>query len=280
MKNLNHKSRLDLVRDGIGHTTSTKRHGRFIVSLDKIVEDPRNERKTYRAMDGLIASVKANGIIEPLTVTWEPDGAYRIITGHRRFRAAKAAGLNEIEVLIRDPEAETVRRRKSVISNVQREDIGPVEMAEALQALLDEDESITSQKQLADAIGKDKRWVSDMLGVLKLPAEQQSKVRTSRLSIAYDSMIKIARLTDRSLQERLINDVLDRASVHDIRRTIRAATGASPTDVGGSKPKRVFHTKQDASVIVQSKRQELTLPQIRRALEEAVDQATSMQGDA
>jgi len=79
-------------------------------------------------MDGLIASVKAVGLIEPITVTAEEgqDGVYRIITGHRRFRAAKAAGISQVEVLIREPDDELTRRVKSIISNVQREDVGPV----------------------------------------------------------------------------------------------------------------------------------------------------------
>src|SRR5438552_7461290 len=124
------KTRLDLVREGVGEGALKKR-GRLIVSVHKLIEDPRNERKTFRNMDGLVASVKTVGLIEPITVTPASNDGYQIITGHRRFRAAKAAGLSDVEVLIREPEHELVRRQKSVISNVQREDVGPVEMAEA-----------------------------------------------------------------------------------------------------------------------------------------------------
>ena len=101
-------------------------------------------------MDGLIASIKAVGLIEPITVTPDEgqEGSYRIVTGHRRFRAAKAAGLRQVEVLIREPENAMSRRMKSIIRNVQREDVGPVEMAEALQALLDEDERVKTQAGL------------------------------------------------------------------------------------------------------------------------------------
>ena len=67
------------------------------------------------------------------------------------------------------------RRVKSIISNVQREDVGPVEMAEALQSLLDEDEKIKTQEDLARLIGKDKTWVSGMLRILTLPVELQTK---------------------------------------------------------------------------------------------------------
>ena len=122
------KSRLDLVKEGVHSLNNLPKRGRFIVSIHKLIEDPDNERRTFRGMEGLIASVKAHGIVEPITVT--PEGEhFRILTGHRRYRAAKAIGLHEIEVIARDPEDALTRRRKSIISNVQREDIGAIEMA-------------------------------------------------------------------------------------------------------------------------------------------------------
>src|SRR4051812_39943141 len=102
------KTRLDLVREGLGSAVNLlKRQGRLIVAIDKIVEDPHNERKTFRNMDGLIASIKAVGLVEPITVSAVTAGGgdrYQIITGHRRLRAAKAAGLEQVEVIIREPE--------------------------------------------------------------------------------------------------------------------------------------------------------------------------------
>ena len=114
------KTRLDLVREGLAQDASLKKRGRLVVSISKLKEDSKNERKTFRNMEGLTASINAVGLIEPITVTAESDETYRIITGHRRYRAAKAAGLEQVEILIRDPEDELVRRQKSVISNVQR----------------------------------------------------------------------------------------------------------------------------------------------------------------
>src|SRR3954447_2054863 len=175
------KTRLDLVREGLADVVAGgKKRGRLIVGVNKLREDPRNERKTFRNMDGLIASIKAVGLVEPITVMPDADDTYRIITGHRRYRAAKAAGLEQVEVLIREPEDERTRRQKSVISNVQREDVGPVEMAEALQAMMDEDERIKEQDDLAAIIGKDKTWISGMLRILSLPTALQQRVGTSQ----------------------------------------------------------------------------------------------------
>ena len=108
----------------------------------------------------------------------------------------------QIEVLIREPEDEMSRRVKSIISNVQREDVGPVEMAEALQSLLDEDERVKTQDELAKMIGKDKFWVSGMLRILSLPTSLQRKVGSTQQSVSYDSMIRIARLEDEAQQKR------------------------------------------------------------------------------
>jgi hypothetical protein len=103
------KTRLDLVRQGLTDG-GLKKRGRLIVSLSKLIEDPHNERKTFRNMEGLIASIKAVGLIEPITVTPAGEETYQIITGHRRYRAAKAAGLAQVEILIREPEDERLAR--------------------------------------------------------------------------------------------------------------------------------------------------------------------------
>jgi ParB family chromosome partitioning protein len=271
------KTRLDLVRDGLAQNDGLKKRGRLIVSVHKLKEDPKNERKTFRNMDGLIASIKAVGLIEPITVTPESDDAYRIITGHRRYRAAKAAGLQQVEVLIRDPEDELVRRQKSVVSNVQREDVGPVELAEGLQSLMDEHPKIKSQDDLAKLIGKDKTWVSRMLRILDLPAPLQAKVATPQLSLSYDAVASVARVTDRGEQERLIDALVSGATTRDIREQIGTTTGKGKTGVqkesSAPKPKRVYRTAHRATVIVQATGKHLSNQQCVDALREAMEQA-------
>ena len=221
------KSRLDLVREGLNFSGLAKR-GRLVVSIDRLREDPRNERRLFRNMEGLIESVREHGILEPITVT--PDGDfYMILTGHRRFRAAKAAGRREVEVLIREPESEAKRRIKSLISNVQRENLGVLELAEALQSILSEDPDITTQAELGRRVGKSEQWVSEMLNVLTLPASLQLRLRTSEVPVPYDSVMKIAHVNDAEEQEALIDDVLKGESVRSIREKVRAAHRDRPT---------------------------------------------------
>lgn len=259
------KSRLDLVKEGIG--TGMERRGRMVVSIEKVVEDPQNERKTFRNMEGLIASIKAVGIIEPVTVTPLAGDSYMIVTGHRRFRAAKAAGLEKIEVLIRDAEAEQTRRRKSVISNVQRENLGPVELAEALQSLLDEDETVGTQRALASVIGKSEVWVSEMLKVLELPAQLQEELRTSEVAIPYDSVTKVARVKEAALQQELVQDLITGATNRDIRQKIDRAQPNKPKR-NKLRLKEVYDTQQKVRVVLESLGADLGLDRQLDALEE------------
>jgi ParB/RepB/Spo0J family partition protein len=273
------KSRLDLVRQGLVDG-GLKKRGRLIVSIDRLKEDPKNERRTFREMDGLIASIKSVGLVEPITVApidGEGESAFQIVTGHRRFRAAKSAGLTEVEVLIREPEDETRRRVKSIVSNVQREDIGPVEMAEALQSLLD-DRQVENQQKLAELIGKDKTWVSRMLRILDLPVALKAKVASTQLSVSYDSVAEIARVSGEEDQARLIDAVISGTSQAQIRDEIRQIKGQPTKDTASGsaspKPKRVYHTAHKATVIVQATTTRLTTDETVAALKEALDQAT------
>lgn len=270
------KSRLDLVKAGVLSQSTLPKRGRFIVSIHKLLEDPNNERRTFRGMDGLIASVKAHGIVEPITVT--PEGEhYRILTGHRRYRAAKAAGLTEVEVIARDPEDALTRRRKSIVSNVQREDIGPIEMAEALQSLLDEDQSIGTQRKLASLIGKSEQWVCDMLRLLTLPAKLQEKLRASVVSIAYDSTMRIARTNNPDLQKELVEAALRGESSRDIRRRIddlkspKAGKREGESTREGNSPKRLqftlIETYKDVTATIRGPEREGIEREMRIALE-------------
>ena len=297
----NRPSRLELARSMMekGEGNPFERRGRKVVDVGKLVEDPRNERKTFRNMDGLVASVKAMGLVEPPTVIPIDGDAYMLTTGHRRYRAAKLAGLTQIEVLVRDPEAELVRRRKSVVSNVQREDVNPMELAEGLQSLLDEDEEINSQRELAHAIGKGESWVSEMLSLLRLPGELQAKLRAAGEVVQYDVATKIAREKDVDFQAELVGDVLAGATSRDVRDKINerrnprppagqqsgtestASSAAGAAEAPATKPKIKLPTHQRADVIIQSRTTETLSPERQvKALQEALELAQARLRDA
>lgn len=210
------KSRLDLVKSGL--TGGLPKRGRFVVSIERLQEDPDNERKTFRNMDDMIESVRRYGIVEPITVT--PNGDhFRILTGHRRYRAAKAVGLPEIEILVRDPDDDTTRRFKSLISNIQRENIGAVELAETFRTLLDTD-TVPTQRELARMVGKSESWISGILRILDLPARVQEQLRNPITGIGYEMAQRIAQVGDTALQEELITAAKAGENTRSIRHRI------------------------------------------------------------
>ena len=261
------KSRLDLIKSGL--TGGLPKRGRFIVSIERLLEDPDNERKTFRNMDDLIESVRRHGIIEPITVT--PDGDhYRILTGHRRFRAAKAVGLPEIEVLVREPDDAPTRRFKSLISNIQRENIGAIELAETLRTLLDSGAAAT-QRELARQVGKSETWMSGMLRILELPARLQEELRSTN-GIGYEMAQRIAQVDDSQLQEELVTAAKAGESTHTIRHRIQSHQ-AGKAVVQPKRPRtslviQLTHKYGDCIATVKTRR----APQAREAMLTALRQ--------
>lgn len=269
-------NRLDMVRQmaASGGSFGLAAEGRKIVPITSIDEDPQNERRTFRNLEGLTVSVKTFGVLEPPTVFEKPDGRYQILTGHRRFRAAGMAGMEKLEVLIRKNEEGKTVRTKSIISNVQREDVNPIEMANALQSLLDDNE-VSTQSALAELIGKDKTWVSKMLRILSLPATIQEKVATSQLLVSYDAVAEVARIEDPRQQSRLIDFLLSGASVQQVRQQIKGAKSEgieNPANLSAAHIRHLFITSQGSAVMIKAPGKErFTDAQKIQALEEALE---------
>jgi len=274
-------TRLQLIREkGSSAIPAIPKRGAQLLDVNLIVEDPKNERKTFNNMEGLVETVKALGVIEPLTVTQHDDGKYMVVTGHRRLRAAKLAGLKQLRVVITDPEEGQARRRRSIVSNVQREDVPPVELAEALQALLEEDPAVKTQRDLAKMIGKRESWVSDMLRILTLPPQLQQELRTSEVPVPYDAVMRISRVDDKKQQKHLIKDVLDGKSNREIRAKIeetkppkpRGAAAPERTPAAPKSKEQVYRIDlAEASVTVSFKQGAASKEAVRKALQQALD---------
>lgn len=268
------KSRLQLVREQAARgqlRDDAIQRTRLVVSIDKLAEDPDNERKTLNHIEEMVASVRAHGIIEPITVVALDDGRYQIVTGHRRYRAAKLAGLRQVEILVRQPEDEHRRRIKSLISNIQRESVPPLELALAIKALVGEEG--LSQHQVAEQLGKSKAWVSAVLRILDLSDGAKEKVGCTKLFLSADALSRIARVDDPELQSQLVDELLTGAPQGEIRERIRQANrahGPKPAP----KPKRTFRTRHEAVVTVQSETGRLTGDQLIAALQDALGEAS------
>jgi ParB/RepB/Spo0J family partition protein len=263
-------SRLNIVRSGgAGDAGALKipKRGRAMVAIDSIVPDPRNERKVFRRIPELAATIKAVGVIDPPTVVPLEDGRYKITTGERRWRAAKEAGLKQIAVIIGDAEEERVRRAKSLISNIQREDLSALELAQGLQDLKDDNPDVKTNRDLAGLLGKSEQWVGQMLKVIDLPDPVQEKIRTADRVVPYDSVIEIARLPDEKSQSELLKSVLAGATVREVREQAR---GIKPSRAGKPAGSTYKIATAQGSVIIHCKKKDAKKIDYLAALTEAL----------
>ena len=148
--------------------------------VDAIFPNPRQPRRNFDAerIDELAASLKSTGIIQPLIVR-ESAGGYELIAGERRWRAAMKAGLEEVPIVVKDvPDDQALVL--SLIENIQREDLNPVEEAEAYQRLTSNFD--LSQERVADIVGKDRSTVANALRLLKLPDRIKDDLLSGRIT--------------------------------------------------------------------------------------------------
>ena len=153
------------------------------VDIDLIKPNPDQPRVDFRdaAIAELAQSIREAGVLQPIVVVPEA-GRYKIIIGERRWRAAQRAGLKKIPVLVRHIPREQ-QLEISLIENLQREELNPIEIAAAYQRLIDEFGYL--QADLAEKVGKDRTSVTNTLRLLKLPAEIQEDLREGRLSMGH-----------------------------------------------------------------------------------------------
>ena len=130
----------------------------------------------------LSESIKAQGVIQPIVVRELPDRTFEIIAGERRWRASQKAGLAEIPVVVREVDDRTVIAM-ALIENIQREDLNPLEEAQALQRLIDEFD--LTHAAAAEAVGRSRAAVSNLLRLLELPAEIRVLVQTGALEMGH-----------------------------------------------------------------------------------------------
>ena len=149
--------------------------------VDKLVPNPGQPRKNFdeTEMQELADSIKSYGIIQPIIAADAGDGSYIIIAGERRTRAAKLAGLDTVPVIIRSY-TDQKRMEISLIENIQRSDLNPIEEAAAFKNLMDY--SNLSQDELAAKVGKNRSTVANALRLLKLPVEIQKSIEDGNVS--------------------------------------------------------------------------------------------------
>ena len=152
--------------------------------LSDIRPNPNQPRTIFdeEALQELAASIKAIGIVQPITVREVEEGKYEIVAGERRFRASKLAGLETIPAYIRKVEEESMLEL-ALIENIQREDLNAIEIAISYQRLIDE--CNLTQDALSERVGKKRTTISNYLRLLRLPAPIQLAIKDRKISMGH-----------------------------------------------------------------------------------------------
>jgi len=214
----------DLVSIGIEQIDPTDGQPRHVFKEDKLQE--------------LAASIKSNGLIQPVVVRRNGLDRFQIIAGERRWRAAQMAGLQRIPCVIKEVDDQNLLEL-SLIENLQRENLNPIEEANAFRRLLER--SQMTQEQIAVKIGKDRSSIANSLRLLRLPKEIQALVEESRLSMGHArALLSLEAAADqKALASRIISGGL---SVRDAERLSKASqsggrkTGSSARDTAQVDP--------------------------------------------
>ncbi len=154
------------------------------LDIDRILPGEQQPRKTFNddSLRELSESIKEKGVLQPIIVSRVGDGTFRIVTGERRWRAATLAGLKKIPALIKNLASKDALE-VALIENLQREDLNPIETAEAFNKLI-KDFKLT-QEEISIKVGKDRATIANYLRILKLPEEIKLMINNGSLSIGH-----------------------------------------------------------------------------------------------
>ena len=205
-------------RSAFGYTEEEAKNASDM-ELDKITANPNQPRKNFdeQALKELAESIKQHGVIMPIVVNDNGDGTYMIIAGERRFRASKLAGQKTIPVVIRKYNEREIKEI-SLIENLQREDLNPIEAAMAMKQLMN-DYKLT-QDELAERIGKSRPAIANTLRLLNLCPEVIQLVSEGKLSAGHARTIV---LLPPPQQIEFANDaVKNQTSVRELEKKVRA----------------------------------------------------------
>ena len=202
-----------------------------MLSLDVIEPTKRQPRENFddAALAELAESIKIHGIIQPITVRRIHAKSYQIISGERRYRASKLAGLTEVPVYIRLADDQQMLEM-ALIENIQREDLNPMEIANTYGRL--KEEFSLSDEKLADRVGKQRSTVTNYLRLLKLQDDIKAAVKNEDISMGHARAL--AGVSDRAFQMSLLNQIrTDELSVRAVEQLI----ARYQEDISAKKPK-------------------------------------------
>lgn len=177
----------------------------MLIPIEMIEPNPFQPRMSFdsEALEELAESIRSLGLIQPVTVRRKSPDRYQIISGERRFRACRMAGMEEIPAYIRDTNDQGMLEM-AIVENIQRENLDPIEIAMSYERLIEE--CHLTQEQMAMRVGKKRASVTNYLRLLKLPAKIQHDLKVGLLSVGHAKVL--LGIEDDKLQEQLCDLVI------------------------------------------------------------------------
>ena len=197
-----------------------EKEGKSVQTISISMIDPNKDqpRKVFdeEALNELASSIKIHGVLQPILVV-ERNGRYLIVAGERRWRASKLAGLKEIPCIVADFTNDQVKEI-SIIENLQRKDLTPIEEAKAIKSLIDE--FGWTQDVVAERLGKSRPVISNTLRILNLEPEVIKMIEEGKISAGHARSLVVVQ--DRDAQLRLANQVCERKlTVRDLENAVK-----------------------------------------------------------
>jgi ParB family chromosome partitioning protein len=208
--------------------------------VSEVVPNPHQPRRVMNdaTLAELAASLKANGLIQPILVRRQ-GSTYELIAGERRLRAARLAGLKTIPAIVRAVDSFT-QAQLALVENIQREDLNPIDRANAYRTLVQQ--LGLTQSELAGRLGEDRSSIANHLRLLELAPDVQSMLRDGRLSLGHAKVL--AGVADQAEQVRLAElCVAQGLSVRNLERVINEASPAA-APAAAEKPAASPHVRQ------------------------------------
>lgn len=226
------------------------------VEVDKIVANPYQPRTTFEegALEELSNSIKKLGIIQPITLRKGDGETYQIISGERRFRASKLAGLTMVPAYLREAGDEELLEM-ALVENIQRENLDPIEIALSYQRLIEE--FTLTQEQVSERVGKNRSTVTNMIRLLKLPASIQLLLQNGTIQTGHARALLA--LTDDNEKEMLAEQIVKYDfSVRKVEEIVKELNAGEKTAVQNGKsitrtPKEFKELKSALSSVFESK---------------------------
>ncbi len=231
---------LDNIRKPVGYvnkvvvSTDTKPEDTadvLMIPIDLIEPNPFQPRMTFdaEALEELADSIRTLGLIQPITVRRKSADRYQIISGERRFRACRLAGMEMVPAYIRNTDDQGMLEM-AIVENIQRENLDPIEIAMSYRRLIEE--CNLTQEQMAVRVGKKRASVTNYLRLLKLPAKVQHDLKVGQVSVGHAKVL--LGIEDPEVQEILCDLVVkDGLSVRQLEEKIRKFENGDKKDKDG-----------------------------------------------